>query len=498
MTPAATTAAGTRPATGLLPFGLALAAGLACLGLLFRAEIVAAVGVWQASTAYSHCFLVLPIALWLAWDRREAARGLRPHPTALPLLAALPFGLAWFAAERLGLMEGRQLAALGLLETLLVALLGWRLARAQAPALIYLVFLVPVGSFLVPSLQRFTAGFIDYGLDALGILHSVDAFNIDIPEGMFYVAEACAGLRFLIAAIAFGALYGFVTYNSVGKRLLFLAASVVVPIIANGIRALGIVVAGHLIGDAQAATADHIIYGWGFFSVVIILLALAGLPFRDDIRPAPPAPATPMPAPGLVPSLGTAALAALLAAAGPLAADELDRTGPAPSLALPGFVGTDACTPDGPPTATEAHFTCRGLPLTATLRILPPHAPPAALRTARAEATGEHDAADAVTSSLTAAGLTWRTVEMLEPPRLSATAAWIDGKPDPGGLTSRLRLAWNSIAGPGTPAILVGASLQPQPLLNNDDRDAATALLQSFLNAQTKLLAAIPHATTAP
>ena len=152
----------------LRPFLLALAAGLACFALLFHAEAAAAVRVWVDSTAYSHCFLVLPIALWLAWDRREAARGLRPEPIAWPALAVVPFGLAWFAAERLGLMEGRQLAVLGMLEAMLVALLGWRLARAQAPALIYLVFLVPVGSFLVPTLQHFTARFIDVGLDGAG------------------------------------------------------------------------------------------------------------------------------------------------------------------------------------------------------------------------------------------------------------------------------------------------------------------------------------------
>jgi exosortase A len=477
----------------LLPFGLAALAGLACLGLLFHAEIAAAVGVWQDSTAYSHCFLVLPIALWLAWDRRDAARGLRPQPVALPALAIIPFGLAWFAAERLGLMEGRQLAALGVLESLLVALLGWRLARAQAPALIYLVFLVPVGSFLVPSLQHFTAGFIDIGLDVFGIPHAVDTFTIDIPEGLFYVAEACAGLRFLIAAVAFGVLYGFLTYRSIGKRLGFLAASIVVPIIANGIRALGIVVAGHLIGDAEAATADHIIYGWGFFSVVIVLLALAGLPFREDTaRPAAPAaPPTPMPAPGFGQTVWIAGLAALLAAMGPLAANTLNHPGAAPDLALPGFAATADCRATGAQT-----FSCHGIPLTATLRALPPHAPPATLRAARADATGEHDAADAVTSTLTAAGQPWRLVELQEPSRLTATAAWIDGQPDPGGLAGRLRLAWDSIAGSTSPTVLVAFSLHPDPLLTNDDRDAAQALLRHFIDAQAPLLAAIPHATT--
>jgi exosortase A len=483
----------------LRPFLLALAGGLACMALLFRAEIVAAVGVWIDSTAYSHCFLVLPIALWLAWERRDAVRGLRPVPTFWPLLAVVPFGLAWFAAERLGLMEGRQLAVLGMLEALLVALLGWRLARVQAPALIYLVFLVPVGSFLVPTLQHFTAGFIDIGLEALGIPHDVDAFTIEIPEGVFYVAEACAGLRFLIAAVAFGVLYGFVTYRSVGRRLGFLAASIVVPILANGVRALGIVVAGHLIGSAEAAAADHIIYGWGFFSAVIVLLALAGLPFREDSSPAPaprvaPAPVAAMSARGGRPAAMVAGTAALLAALGPAAAAALTHPGAIPDLHLPGFRATAECLSLGDEPGAAQHFSCRGMTLIASVHVLPPHAPPALLRTVRSEATGERDAADAVTGTLEVDGVEprrWRLVELHEPDSVTATAAWIDGAPDPGGLAGRLQLAWDSIAGGDFSPVLVAVTLQPPSLVQSEQREEAHRLLRDFLQAQGALLGAI-------
>jgi exosortase A len=474
------------------PFLLALAGGLACMALLFRAEIVAAVGVWIDSTAYSHCFLVLPIALWLAWERRDAVRGLRPVPTFWPLLAIVPFGLAWFAAERLGLMEGRQLAVLGMVEALLVALLGWRLARAQAPALIYLVFLVPVGSFLVPTLQYFTAGFIDVGLEMLGIPHVVDAFTIEIPDGVFYVAEACAGLRFLIAAVAFGVLYGFVTYRHVGRRLGFLAASIVVPILANGVRALGIVVAGHLIGSAEAAAADHIVYGWGFFSAVIVLLALAGLPFREDASPVP-APQGVQVAAGR-PAVVVAGTAALLAALGPAAAAALTHPGAIPDLHLPGFRATAECPSVGDAPGAEQHFSCHGIPLIARVRILPPHAPPALLRTTRSEATGERDAAESVTGTLEVEGAEprqWRLVELHEPDSVTATAAWVDGAPDPGGLAGRLRLAWDSIAGGDAAPVLVAVTLQPPSLVQSEEREDAHRLLRDFLRAQGALLGAI-------
>jgi hypothetical protein len=52
--------------------------GLLALGLLFREEVAAATRVWNNSATYNHCWLILPIAGWLAWTRRHRLVGLRP------------------------------------------------------------------------------------------------------------------------------------------------------------------------------------------------------------------------------------------------------------------------------------------------------------------------------------------------------------------------------------------------------------------------------------
>ena len=51
----------TRSMSGRARRALGLAIGLVALGLLFHAEIAAAVKTWIDSTAYNHCFLVIPI-----------------------------------------------------------------------------------------------------------------------------------------------------------------------------------------------------------------------------------------------------------------------------------------------------------------------------------------------------------------------------------------------------------------------------------------------------
>ena len=163
----------------------------------------------------------------------------------------------------------------------------WRSVRASvwlllAP-LLFLFFLVPSGAFLVPTLQKITAQISIAGLESLHIPVFSDGFMIEIPEGTFEIAEACAGLRFLIASIVFGCFFAVVMYQSFIRRAVFIALSRGVPIAANGMRALGIIVLAHLEGSAAAVEADHVLYGWFFFTLVIIILIAIGMTFAQKI-----------------------------------------------------------------------------------------------------------------------------------------------------------------------------------------------------------------------
>ncbi len=367
-----------------------LAVGLAALGLLFYEEIAAAIRVWIGSTAYNHCFLIIPLAVYLVWDRRETLAGAVARPVPLLALAALPLSLAWLAAERVGIMEGRQLVAVACMELLFLTVLGWRVFGLLCGPLLYLFFLIPFGDFLTPALQDFTAVFVMHGLNLLGVANYTDGYTIQIPEGTFFIAEACAGLRFLIASVAFGCLYALLIYRTPLRRAVFIGLSLVVPVIANGFRALGIVLLGHVLGSAQAAETDHVLYGWIFFSVVILILVALGLPFRQDHAAAPARPSrvsASQPTPGLVPARtrvqATASLL-LLAALGPATALALTRAAgqPGPAIDLAGIKAVaGSCQPvpkarpdDGigaPGRLTVRRFACTGTDVTHASRDLP-------------------------------------------------------------------------------------------------------------------------------
>jgi EpsI family protein len=115
----------------------------------------------------------------------------------------------------------------------------------------------------------------------------------------------------------------------------FIALSLTVPIGANGMRALGIIVLAHLEGSATAVEADHIIYGWLFFSLVILLLIAIGMAFVDkgDRRPSvPPVLPLPIPSPPAWRFAVAVGAAVVLALAGPAYAARLDSDFPASAL----------------------------------------------------------------------------------------------------------------------------------------------------------------------
>src|SRR5436305_2858202 len=266
-----------------LPSLIALAVASGVFGFAFGTDIAAAVRVWIDSTAYNHCFLVPPLIGILLWTRRNVVAVAHPSPMPGALLLLPGLALLWAAAALLDLIEAEQLLVVALFEVLLLAILGWRAFRALLAPLLFLFFLVPFGAFLVPSLQRFTAAFATSGLSLVGIPVFADGLLIEIPEGSFEVAEACAGLRFLIASVVFGCFYAAVMYRSKWCRLFFIFLSILVPILANGIRAFGLILVAHFQGNATAVEADHVIYGWVFFTLVTLLLIGIGFILPDGL-----------------------------------------------------------------------------------------------------------------------------------------------------------------------------------------------------------------------
>ncbi|MGI4848399.1 MAG: exosortase A [Janthinobacterium lividum] len=320
--------------------------------LIYFATARSMVAIWDSSETFAHGYIILPISLWLIWKRRAVLATMHPVPCWPAMLLLLACGFGWLLAELADVQVVRQYSFVAMLPLTVLAVLGWRITLTLLFPLLFLMLAVPFGEVFVDPLINYTADFTVLALQATGIPVLREGSNFSLPTGNWSVVEACSGLRYLIASITLGLLYAYLTYRSNLRRLVFFIMAIIVPIVANWLRAYMIVMIGHLSGMELATGVDHIIYGWLFFGVVMFLMFWIGSYWREDgsadeVTPFAVArganPAMPV---SNISFIGAALLAFLCMAVWPLYERYLDRiAGHAPAAVVSGFKAAWAPAP---------------------------------------------------------------------------------------------------------------------------------------------------------
>jgi exosortase A len=302
---------------------VALGAAAAAILLLFAGDALDMVRIWWTSATFNHCFLVVPIIFWLVWQRLPDLKALAPRAWAPGLVPVGAGAAVWLLGEAGNVALLRHLGLVLMLQGLVVACLGKAVARGIAFPLFYAVFLAPFGEELVAPLQTLTAKMSMALLALTGVPAHIEGIFISTPSGLFRVAEACSGVRFLVAMAALSALAANLCFRSWPRRLAFVAFALAVSVLANGVRAFGTIYIAYRTNNEVAVGIDHLIYGWVFFAIVIALIVAAGWRFMDRAPNARWFDPAGLQSPGAAPgrparAAQAAALALAFAAAAPL------------------------------------------------------------------------------------------------------------------------------------------------------------------------------------
>jgi EpsI family protein len=165
---------------------------------------------------------------------------------------------------------------------------GSRTAEAHSD-LLRLTILSPICSWVVArTIDRdwrcpaILPGSNDHRVGLGRARNSSGACLVDAPSFLDVSgADGRGGIRYLTSSIVIGFLYAGLVYRSWIRRIGFLLASAVVPILANGFRVYGIILLAYVSGNRIAAGVDHLLYGWLFFTIVMLLLLSVGFWWRE-------------------------------------------------------------------------------------------------------------------------------------------------------------------------------------------------------------------------
>jgi EpsI family protein len=126
------------------------------------------------------------------------------------------------------------------------------------------------------------------------------------------VVEACGGIRYLLSSIFIGAVFAYLTFTQTHKRVLFMVWSVVMPLLANWLRAYVIVMVAHHSNNEWGMGVSHLALGWIIFGIAVFVGFAVGARWRD------PQPEVPRGGPAMAgSSLAVMLAASVLAAAIP-------------------------------------------------------------------------------------------------------------------------------------------------------------------------------------
>jgi exosortase len=255
--------------------------------LLYRQVVVLLIDDWWRDENYSHGFLIVPMALYLAWERRHrfAETAAKPSWTGLALAAAA----ALVATQDMHPFVNR-MALLVSVAGGLVFLQGWQRLRVMAFPLGFLLLMIPVPAIIFNQiafpLQLVASRFGEWTLATCQVPVLREGNIIQLANTSLEVAEACSGIRSLVSLLTLGVIFGYFVESRIWIRVLLALATVPIAIVANGLRVAGTGLAAHFYGVEAAQGFFHSFSGWLVFLVAFgflflvhrLLVALAPAP----------------------------------------------------------------------------------------------------------------------------------------------------------------------------------------------------------------------------
>jgi exosortase A len=250
---------------------------------------------WSTDENYSHGFLIVPLAAYLAWERRDRLRALPARPNTFGLLIVAG-SLVMLVAGLLGAeLFLTRISMLGMLVGGILFVLGWKHLKALLFPVGVLLLMIPIPAIIFNQilfpLQLLASRVGEASLSAAGIPVLREGNVIILANTTLEVAEACSGIRSLVSLLTLAIVYGYFSDHRPGIRLAIAFAAIPVAIIANGVRVAGTGFAAHYFGPAAAQGFFHTFSGWLVFVVAFLLLfAVMQLIQRlvPPIKPMPP------------------------------------------------------------------------------------------------------------------------------------------------------------------------------------------------------------------
>ncbi|UCE07510.1 MAG: exosortase/archaeosortase family protein [bacterium] len=247
------------------------------VALLFAPVIMELVNTWRTSDDYSHGFFVIPISLFMVWQKREKLRnsGSKPSWLGLPVFTA---GSIIYLISFITRFHTLQYLSMPMIIIgLLLFLAGLRSTRELIFPVLFLLFMFPIPSnvyiLLTNPLKLVVTKISAEIVYLIGVPVYREGNILYMASTQLEVAEACSGIRSLYSYMMLACLFAIFS-TKLSVKILLIASTVPLSLAVNILRVTGTGILAHLFGERVAQGFFHEFSGIILFFVGLIILFL--------------------------------------------------------------------------------------------------------------------------------------------------------------------------------------------------------------------------------
>lgn len=245
--------------------------------------ITGLVRAWALSDDYSHGFVIIPLAAYMLWQKRETLHNAPIQQAWSGLHFATASLLVYVIAQKGGMQTIASVSMICFLCGTVILLFGYAIFRICFFPIMILFFMIPVPGQIIAALtiplQLIVTKASVWGASIIGIPIYHEGNVIHIPNGTFQVVQACSGLRSIMTLLTLGAVLAYLTLRSGVLRGILFILTIPIAIAINIFRVFVLIATFHFLEIDLSKGTIHTILGIAVFAIAfgLFLLARKGL-----------------------------------------------------------------------------------------------------------------------------------------------------------------------------------------------------------------------------
>ncbi len=237
------------------------------------------VSAWSQSEDYSHAFMIVPLSLYLIWNKKEKLSEVVIEPSWIGLIIAFIAAMAYVFGTYAGVLTLNSIALVVSIIGAVYGGLGAKFVKVIWFPLFFLFLMIPIPSQLywaaTTPLQLMVSKVSVYILQLFTDIPILREGNvIHLPEKTLQVVAACSGMRSIISLTTLSIFFGYVSLRRFFSVAILVLCALPVAVIINILRIIIMIVADYYFHLELSSGAPHTYLGLFVFSVAIALTIL--------------------------------------------------------------------------------------------------------------------------------------------------------------------------------------------------------------------------------